>query len=352
NKTVTVSPAACISCNLRVCVKKCSPEAGEHFQGHSDHGGAPGAEALIEDDANHQHKAGDVGGRAGDHHTQAAHSHGHPQQRGDGPVQESVEGRRHAEDAQQGADADLHHLEGTGHIHKEHLGAESEDVRHDKGRYGQFRGVEPCLHGIRLGNGAAGIGRQGHRRRDVRHNAEVEHEEVGRHLGDTDGGIHQDGSAGGRHDAVVGGGRHAHAQHDAAEHGQRQGDNHVAAGEADDCAQQLGGQARHRDAAGDNAGHAAGHRHSDGALGAALQGVDDLAEGEEVLPVAALAGDLHHVVDQAYGHGRHDCDGSGEGHGVHIGGDHDHQQHQGRQKVDLGQQLAHAGQLLSGNALQ
>ncbi|CAN4042350.1 site-specific DNA-methyltransferase (adenine-specific), partial [Dysosmobacter welbionis] len=173
-----------------------------------------------------------------------------------------------------------------------------------------------------------------------------------RHLGDTDGGIHQDGSAGGRHDAVVGGGRHAHAQHDAAEHGQRQGDNHVAAGEADDCAQQLGGQARHRDAAGDNAGHAAGHRHSDGALGAALQGVDDLAEGEEVLPVAALAGDLHHVVDQAYGHGRHDCDGSGEGHGVHVGGDHDHQQHQGRQKVDLGQQLAHAGQLLSGNALQ
>ena len=35
------------------------------------------------------------------------------------------------------------------------------------------------LHGVGLGNGGTGVGGQSHRRRQVSHNAEVEHEEVG-----------------------------------------------------------------------------------------------------------------------------------------------------------------------------
>ena len=40
------------------------------------------------------------------------------------------------------------------------------------------------VHGIRLGDSGPRVGRQGHRRRDIRHDAEVEHEEVGGDLPD------------------------------------------------------------------------------------------------------------------------------------------------------------------------
>ena len=63
----------------------------------------------------------------------------------------------------------------------------------------------------------------------------------------------QNGGASGGHDAVVGRGGHAHAQHDAAQHGEEQGDDRLSAGHPDDRGDQLGGQTGGGDAAGHDA---------------------------------------------------------------------------------------------------
>ena len=178
---------------------------------------------------------------------------------------------------------------------------------------------------------------------------------MGRHLGHADGGVHQDGRAGGGHDAVVGGSGHAHAQHDAAEHGQHQSHHHMAAGKVHDGAEQLGGKTGHGDAAGDHTGHAAGHSHGDRALGAALQRAED--HGAQVLHrvltglLPAGAGIQDQVRDADH-HGGHDGQSRGISHGIGVGGHQHHQQHQGEQQVDPLHENAQLGQLVPGDALE
>ena len=128
-----------------------------------------GADLLVGDDRHHQHQTGHVGEGAGDHHAQAADGQDDTQHPVDLLVQMAVQGRRDGKDAQQSADADLRHLPPAGDVFKQQRRTVGEDVRHDKGGDGQLGGVDAGLHGVGLGDGRAGIGRQGHRGRDIRH---------------------------------------------------------------------------------------------------------------------------------------------------------------------------------------
>ena len=261
------------------------------------------------------------------------------------PEKVPVQGGGDAEEAQQGAEDDLHHLQPAAHVDEEHGRTVGEDVGHDEGGDGKLRGVDAGLHGVCLGDGRAGVGREGHRRGDVRHDAEVEHEEVRRHVRQAH--LDEDGCAGGGHDAEVGRGGHAHAQHDAAEHGEEEADEHGEGrdghkgGDGQHAGNQLGGKARHGDAARDHARHAAGHGHGDGALAAGLQGLQDLLGGQALL-----------VVEEAHQDRRQDGEDRGPLHGGGTGAHQPHQQHQGGQQVDLGDEVPPLGQLAHGDALE
>lgn len=220
---------------------------------------------------------------------------------------EADEARAQQEHAAGGGNDNPHHVKDRVLADEEHDGAEHEDVGDDKGRDGQTGGVQTGLHGVGLGDGGAGIGGQGHRRRNVSHDAEVEHEEVSRHQGHAH--LDQDGGAGGGHDHVVGRGGHAHAQNNTAQHSQHQRDNQLVArhchnGVDDNLAQTGGGYH-----AGHNARHAAGHAHGQAALGAALQSGN---VGLHILPVG--------LADQGKDNEQHEEDGQEPGgHQIPVG---------------------------------
>ena len=74
----------------------------------------------------------------------------------------------------------------------------------------------------------------------------------------SDAELHENGRARGGHDAVVCRGGHAHAQDEAADHGEHQADDDHVARHEDDHVDDGRCQARHGDAACDHAGHSAG----------------------------------------------------------------------------------------------
>ena len=153
--------------------------------------------------------------------------------------------------------------------------------------------------------------------------------------------LHQNGGAGSGHDAVVGGGGNAHAQHDAAQHGQHQTDDGGVACQIDDTVDEDGSKTGNGDAAGDDTSHGAGHSHGDGAAGTGLESLKDLAGGQTLLRVE----EAHHDSGE-------DGHGGGELHGTGTGGHQCDQQHQRQQQIDLLQQIADLGQLALGDALQ
>ena len=169
---------------------------------------------------------------------------------------------------------------------------------------------------------------------------------------------HQDGSAGGGHDAVVGGSGYAHPQHNAAQHSEDQRNEYLAAGQGHDSAQQLGGKACDGDASGDDARHAAGHCHSDGTPGTALQGADKFSERQAVVlfchPAALLPSGTvgKDPADDAHDNGDDNGQGCTVGHGAGIAPHQIDQDHQRGQEVNLLHQGAGLGQLLSGDPLQ
>ena len=306
-----------------------------------------GTQILIHANTADQNQACDIADGTGDHHAQTTHDHKQTEERVNLLIEEAVESGSHTEDTQQRGDADLddlnHHHNGGSALAelKEHHRAEGEDVGDDEGRDGKAGGIEGGLHRGRLGDGGAGIGGQGHGRSDVGHDAEVEHEKVGSHLGNADGGAHQDGGTGGSHDAVVSGGRHAHAQHDAAQHGEEQSDDSLAAGDSHDGGDELGSQTGGGDAAGHDTSHSAGHSHGDGALAAGLQGIDELGHSDAVI-----------LVEEADHDGNTNGHGGAELHGLQVQGDHDYQHHQGQQQIDLFDELPHLRKLILRDTLQ
>ena len=147
--------------------------------------------------------------------------------------------------------------------------------------------------------------------------------------------VDEDGRAGGGHDDVVRGGGHAHAEDDAADHREEQGDEQVAAGELDHIGDQLAAETSHRDAHGDDAGDAAGDADGQAVLAAVFKAVDELARGHAVV----LIDDTDHdgndgAVDGALGHGL-------------TGDDHPGQDDQGQEQIDFRQQELPLGQFLT-----
>ena len=271
----------------------------------------------------------------------------------------AVEGRRDAEEAEQGGDAYERHLKHRRVALEEHDRVEGEDVGHDERRNGKLRGVDGGLHRLGLGNCAAGVGGQSHRRRDVGHDAEVEDEEVRGNHGDAQ--LNEDGRARGGHDAIVGRGGNTHAQNDAAHHGEQQTQDGGVASDGDDAVDEHGGKTGQRDAASDKAGHGAGNAHRHGALGTSLESLKGLLQGEHRglgkhltnrLALATLMQVVQEEVDIPDEEGGKDGDGGRPSHGAGTRRDEPHEQHKRQQQVAVLAQIAPRGQVLTRKALE
>ena len=238
---------------------------------------------------------------------------------------------RHGEDAYEGGYADQRHFPYRG-INKQHGRIQCEHIGHDKGADGQFCGCNGSFHGIGLGNGGTGISSQSHGRRQVSHDAEVEHKEMRSHSGHAH--PDEDRGAGCRHNAVVGSGGHAHAQHDAANHGQKQCHNHLVTSQGHNAVDQHIGKTGHGDGTGNDACNAAGCGNGNHTLTAGSQSFQQ-----------PLGGDAGVLVEQADKNGGDNGQGCGILNGALAGSYQIHQQHQRQQQINLLQQGTDFGQL-------
>ena len=262
----------------------------------------------------------------------------------------AFQSRRHTEHTHKRSDADQNDL-ACGGVDKEHGRVQSEYIGDDEGTNGQLGSGESGLHGVRTADGCTGISGQCYRRRQVGNDAEIEYEEVSGQRGDPH--FDQDGCAGSGHNAVVGGGGNTHAQHDTAQHGKHQRDDHMITCQSHDAIDQHVGKTRHGDGAGDDAGDAAGGSHGDHALTAGGQRLPD--HFAEICQFAQifLAGllketGLQQAAEGADENGSNDGDGGGILNGFLIGGHQINQQHQRRQQVDLLQQGFQLGEFFFG----
>ena len=301
------------------------------------------AEILPCKHAAQQHQTDDIGDERGIHHQKSACGRRYARD-GVHPAQKMAVYRgRDAEDAEERGNDDLDYRQ-RGHIDEQHRGVHAEDVRDDERADRKLGCVDAGLHRIALGDGCACVGCQRDGGSDVGDDAEVEHEEVRRDLGDTDCNEYR--RAGGGHDAVVCGGRDAHAEDDAADHGQKQGDHRRvddgdAAADGNDRRDHLGGEAGRGDAAGDDARHGAGNGDGNGALAAGFERFKDAAEGYRVV-----------AVNDADDDGDEDSDGGGVGHGAGASGDEPDEDDQRQQEVYLAEQLRKLRQLIARDALE
>ena len=145
----------------------------------------------------------------------------------------------------------------------------------------------------------------------------------------------QDGSAGGRHDAVVRGGRHTHAQHDTADHGQEQGNDHAVTSQGHNAVDEHVGKASHGDGARNDSGNATGGGYCDGTLTTSSKGLQQALGGGTVVLIEA---------------GYHDSGNDGNGGGIldapGVGAHQIDEKHQRQQQVNLLQQRGEPGQLI------
>ena len=193
----------------------------------------------------------------------------------------SLQTRGHAADTDKRRNADQANLS-KGCIDQQHGRAERESIGHNKGADGKLCGDQGGFHGIGLGNCRAGIGSQRHRRRQVGHDTEVKHEEVGRDNGHAH--TDQDRGAGSGHNAVGRGGGHAHTQNDAADHGQEQSDKGAVACQDNDAVNNHVGKAGHGDGSGNDTRYTAGSRNGDGSLSAGSKRLQQSHGGDPGLP--------------------------------------------------------------------
>ena len=116
---------------------------------------------------------------------------------------------------------------------QEELGVEHEDQRQDRGPDVVEEGLDPGAQRIGTRYGGGGIRRQADRRRRIRHQAEIEHEQVNRDQRENQSRgvaqLHDDPRHQRGHDDVVRGRGQPHAEHDADYGGQEEEDVDVAA---------------------------------------------------------------------------------------------------------------------------
>ena len=153
--------------------------------------------------------------------------------------------------------------------------------------------------------------------------------------------LFEDRCTGRSHDAVVRGRGNAHAEDDAADHGQEQADDKGVAREGNDSGDELGGKTGDGDAARDDACHRAGYRDGDGALAAGLESLDELCRGKAAF-----------LIDNA----DDDCCDDGQGrcflHGVNVQADENDQQNDGDEQIALDGKLLAGDHLAARNALE
>ncbi len=134
----------------------------------------------------------------------------------------------------------------------------------------------------------------------------------------------QNRCAGCCHDAVVRRSRNAHAKDNAAEHRQKEGNEEPSVGNRDDRIDQFVGKACHRDAAGNDAGNAAGCGHGNRASSACLQCIDALGQRNAVL-----------LIEQAYNNSKDNGVARSLLHRHHVGRYPDDQHHERKEQVNL-----------------
>ena len=269
---------------------------------------------------------------------------------------EPAQSDRHAVHADNGCHCDQQNLV-PGRIHQQHIRTHCENKRNDESCDGKACGVHACLHRASAGNGRSGIRRQRHRRRDIRHNAVVEDEEMCADHRYTH--LDQDRRAGRSHDAVGRRSRQAHAQNDTADHRQQETEEQLVLRDDHDRVDHRTRQARDRQAATDHSGHAAGHRNGNAASAAVLQGFKYM-NCPESLVVGPFAGLQRfsvpqipvNVADDTHNDCRQDGYRRGELHRLGIGADQVDQDRKGQKEIAFLQQFPDPRQLFPAQAFQ
>ena len=272
--------------------------------------------------------------------------------------EEALKPHRDAEHADGGGHDDLHGGEDA-LVHQQQARLQREDVGDDERGDGELRGGDAGFHRVGLCDGGAGVSRERDRRGDVRNDAEIEHEKVRRDLRDAE--RDEDRRAGARHDAVVRRGRHTHAEHDAAEHRQEQGEQRGQhrdgdhPGECDDAVDELGGETRDRDAAGDDARHGAGDGDGDAAAAAGLQRAHDHVAGLSRHNRSGGSFVIFAVKKkrrEAHNDGEHDGDRGAPLERADVRRDKPDEQHEREQQVNALHEHTEARQLAAGNSAE
>ena len=316
------------------------------------------AELLVNDHSADENDTDNVGQRSGDYEGQTTGSKQESEEPVDLLVQMSAQCGRNAEYADHRGYSNLYRF-GNGGVHEQEAGAVGKDVGYDEGCDRKSRRRECGFHRVGLRYCRACVCRKCDGRRDVGDDAEVEHEEVRRNGVDADGGVDEDGSAGGRHDAEVCGRGNAHAENDAAEHGEEQCNELNVARKSRDCADELAAEARHGDGACDAARHCAGGDYGDAALAAVGKGVEyheaGLFDDDAALGAFRRSGGFYRCaadLKQSDEYRKDYRNGCGERHGVGVSGDENDKHHEGDEQVNAALELPEGRQLGSRNALQ
>ena len=173
--------------------------------------------------------------------------------------------------------------------------------------------------------------------------------------------LNQNRSAGRSHNAVVRRGGNAHAQNDAAQHGQDQADDNRVARNSNNAIDHGGSKTRYGNAAGNQTGHGACNSNGDNTLSARLQRfVQHVARNNsgllehiaDSLTLFALAKVGQEKVDAANQERTHNGNSCGNGHGARTRGHQPHQQNQRQNQIAVLRQIRPFGQLTYGNTFQ
>ena len=181
----------------------------------------------------------------------------------------------------------------------------------------------------------------------------------------------KDRCAGCCHDAVGCSRRNTHAQNDAAEHGQEEGDEELVTRDSNNGIDHLICQTGHSDRTGDDTGDTAGRTDCDGALAARFKGIKEFFDCEAVAGIFVIADDgilyrtcgtvllqirdgpavtaVQDTVRNSYNNSCYDGEGCCPLHRHHVVGYPDYQEDQRSQQINLADQLGEPGKLFGRN---
>ena len=244
---------------------------------------------------------------------------------------------------------------GEVHVDEQQIGVEDEQERQRRGTQAVVERRDPGLDGVALGDGGRGERGQPHRRGHVRHDAEVEDEQVHRDERHdeavllTQGDDHRRQQA--RYHDVVGGGRQPHAEDEAQQGGEDQHEQQVAHGEELHQIRQHQADAGLGDGPDDDAGSGGGNADADHVAGTGNQPLAQVHHAIGEGAVVMLAVGAQPVQQRSLGQ-QDDDEHHRTPEGRQAGGEalhHQtpHQHHHGQQEVQAGEQHgAGLGQLV------